>query len=814
MKKCIRGLLLFLAAGYVAGTYAYDFQVDGIYYTIVGETVEVDDDGSRIAYSGEVVIPPSVTYNGEIYPVTSIGEDAFYGCTGLTSIVIPESVTSIDYGAFWGCTGLTSITIPESVTSIGGTVFWDCTGLTEVIWNARVCNIEEVGFSHPFYACDNIKQFTFGDNVELIPAGLCLGLTGLTSIEIPESVKEIEPSAFYGCTGLTTITIPELVTSIGDYAFSGCTGLTEVIWNARLCSNDGRLSSFSNCTNITTFVFGDEVSQVPDELCYGLSGLTSVTIGESVTSIGAEAFSSCTGLTTVTIPNSVTSIGAEAFSSCTGLTSVTIGNSVTSIDDRAFYGCTGVTTVTIPESVVSISNYAFMDCTGLTSVQWNARSCSNSGETSPFSNCTNITAFVFGDEVSQVPDYLCYGLSGLTSVTIPESVTQVGDMAFIYCTSLASVEWNVRQCDDYTVSPFWECTALDRFVFGEMVEYIPAQLCNGLTNLSAVTIPESVTSIGGYAFVNCSGLTSITIPESVTVIGDAVFSGCSGVTTITIPSGVTHIGDYAFWGMRLESVMSQATTPPEIWSNTFDDYGMTLYVPAGSKVKYQTAKYWRNFTDIQETGVTQYRVDVSSSDDSMGSVMGSGEYAEGSEVTLAAIPADGYRFVRWSDGNTENPRRVTVTGDMSFVAEFEKIYSIYSLSVVSNDEKMGRVTGGGEYKEGEVVTITAIPADGYRFVRWNDGNTENPRRVTVTGDMTFVAEFELDGSAVESPGNDAMRVYVVGRTLHVENNTDTYRVYTASGQLVYMGDDTTVSLADAGVYIVRTGERSQKVIVK
>ena len=487
---------------------------------------------------------------------------------------------------------------------------------------------------------------------------------------------------------------------------------------------------------------------------------------------------------------------------------------MTSIDDRAFYGCTGVTTVTIPESVVSISNYAFMDCTGLTSVRWNARSCSNSGGTSPFSNCTNITAFVFGDEVSQVPDYLCYGLSGLTSVTIPESVTQVGDMAFIGCTSLASVEWNVRQCDDYTVSPFWECTALDRFVFGEMVEYIPAQLCNGLTNLSAVTIPESVTSIGNSAFSGCMGLTSITIPESVTVIGDAVFSGCSGVTTIIIPSGVTHIGDYAFWGMRLESVMSQATTPPEIWSNTFDDYGMPLYVPAGSKVKYQTAKYWRNFTDIQETGVTQYRVDVSSSDDSMGSVMGSGEYAEGSEVTLAAIPADGYRFVRWNDGNTENPRRVTVTGDMTFVAEFEKIYSIYSLSVVSNDEKMGRVTGGGEYKEGEVVTITAIPANGYRFVRWNDGNTENPRRVTVTGDMTFVAEFELDGSAVESPGNDAMRVYVVGRTLHVENNTDTYRVYTASGQLVYMGNDTTVSLADAGVYLVRTRERSQKVIVK
>lgn len=125
MKKCIRGLLLFLAAGYVAGAYAYDFQVDGIYYTIVGETVEVDDDGSYAAYSGEVIIPPSVTYNGKEYPVTSIGDNAFWNCTGLTSVTIPSLVTSIGDWAFWGCDGLTSITIPESVTSIGEAVFFN-----------------------------------------------------------------------------------------------------------------------------------------------------------------------------------------------------------------------------------------------------------------------------------------------------------------------------------------------------------------------------------------------------------------------------------------------------------------------------------------------------------------------------------------------------------------------------------------------------------------------------------------------------------------------------------------------------------------
>ncbi len=262
------------------------------------------------------------------------------------------------------------------------------------------------------------------------------------------------------------------------------------------------------------------------------------------------------------------------------------------------------------------------------------------------------------------------------------------------------------------------------------------------------------------------------------------------------------IGDYAFtYCTRLGSVTSQATTPPEIWPNTFDDFYMPLYVPAGSKVKYQTAKYWRNFTDIQETGVTQYRVDVFSSDDSMGSVMGGGTYDEGETVTLAAIPVNGYHFVRWSDGNTDNPRQVTVTEDLSLTAEFS---ASCKLTVSSGDDTKGSVT----------AVLTATPKEGYRFVQWSDGNTDNPRTVFVTESVDLVAEFELDGSAVESPGNDAMRIYVVGRTLHVENNTDTYRVYTATGQLVYMGNDTTVSLADAGVYIVRIGGRSQKVIVK
>ena len=228
---------------------------------------------------------------------------------------------------------------------------------------------------------------------------------------------------------------------------------------------------------------------------------------------------------------------------------------------------------------------------------------------------------------------------------------------------------------------------------------------------------------------------------------------------------------------------------------------MPLYVPAGSKAKYQAAKYWRNFVNMQETGVSRYTVEVISTDEAMGSVMGGGTYDEGETVTLAAIPVSGYHFVQWSDGNTDNPRQVTVTEDLSLTAEFS---ASCKLTVSSGDDTKGSVT----------AVLTATPKEGYRFVRWNDGNTDNPRTVFVTESVDLVAEFESVSTGMEAMSGESTRIYVVGRTLHVENNTDTYREYTATGQLVYMGNDTTVSLADAGVYLVRTGERSQKVIVK
>ena len=578
---------------------AHDFEVGGIYYNITSstaKTVAVTYKGNEYKsysdeYTGSVTIPSSVTYSGTTYSVTSIGDYAFYSCSGLTSVTIGNSVTSIGDYAFYSCSGLTSVTIPNSVISIGD-------------------------------------------------------------------------YAFCSCSGLTSVTIGNSVTSIGNNAFGTCLGLTEVNYNAKNCTSMGS-DVFSICPNFKTLNIGDKVKTIPNYAFYYCDNLTTVTIPNSVTSIGDSAFKYCKGLTSVTIPNSVTSIGDYAFYFCTGLTSVTIGNSVRSIGSEAFKscsnlkivvnfsnltfskgssnygyiacyanqvinapngsivkdcvfykadnvnilvvylgnatelilptefnggnytigseafsGCSGLTTVTIPNSVTKIGDWAFYNCKGLTEVNYNAENCTSMGSSSypVFSGCSSLKTLNIGNEVNTIPNSAFSGCSGLTTVTIPNSVTTIGSEAFSGCSGLTEVNYNAENCTSMGSSSypvFSGCSSLKTLNIGNEVKTIPNYAfsgCSGLTevnynaenctsmgsssypvfsgcsSLKTLNIGNEVKTIPKYAFYSCSGLTSVTIGNSVTSIGSYAFYSCLGLTSVTIGNSVTSIDNGAFDG--------------------------------------------------------------------------------------------------------------------------------------------------------------------------------------------------------------------------------------------------------------------------
>ena len=573
-----------------------------------------------------VTIPSSVTF---------IGGEAFSGCSGLKSIVveagntsydsrnnsnaiietatntliagcqstvISQSVTSIGNYAFMGCSGLTSVTIPKGVTSIGEYAF-SGSRLTDVYCYAdRVPSTDSNAFKSFFSdgiicpdICNAILRVPSGSVEQYKKTSPWSDFGTIIPFDNPHIgsiyyiFSENEASVTYqryqdnhyisDCSG--SIVIPEFVTyngktyrvtGIGDYAFYNCSGLTSV-------------------------TIGNGVTSIGEGAFYGCSGLTSVNIGDDVTSIGSSAFSGCSSLTSIIIPNSVTSIGRFAFRDCSGLTSVTIGSGMTSIGEYAFNKCSGLTSVTIPNGVTSVGEYAFEGCSGLTSV-------------------------TIGSGVTSIGEYAFSGCSGLTSVTIPNSVMSIGRSAFCDCNCLTSVtlESNAFVSHDresyygiYESMLYLFGDQVKEYVIGNAVTCIGAGAFNDCSGMSSVTIPNSVTSIGSSAFQGCRSLTSITIPNSVTSIGYEAFSGCSGLVSITIPHNVMSIRGSAFDGCNLRNVLIKCTTPPSIRESTFTDQVFNhaiLYVPTECRNAYAYDDAWYKFINIRETDMTEEQVSM------------------------------------------------------------------------------------------------------------------------------------------------------------------------------------------------------------
>ena len=406
----------------------------------------------------------------------------------------------------------------------------------------------------------------------------------IAQVEIGNEVTSIQDFAFDNCTGLTSISIGNSVTSLGFCAFAGCIGLT------------------------------------------------SVSIPESVTSIGMYAFSNCRKLSSVTIPNRVTNIGMRAFYLCSGLTSICMSENVSSIESETFIGCSSLTSVIIPNSVKSIRDSAFYACTGLTSVSM-GDSVTSIGYQA-FAYCSSLTSIRMSESVISIGYEAFYACSELTSMTIPNSLTSIGTGAF------ANTRWYDEQPDGIiyinNVLYAYKGTMLANTAIDvrEGTLSISGEAFENYTNLTAVTIPNSLTSIGysafahsgltsvimsdsvasigSAAFYGCNGLTSVIIPNSVTSIGNSAFYLCCGLTSVSIGNSVTSIGDEVFYGCSgLTSITNLNPVPVHIDNSTF--YGVNkntcvLKVPAGSVEWYRQAPEWQEFLPIvaiEESGMPE-----------------------------------------------------------------------------------------------------------------------------------------------------------------------------------------------------------------
>ena len=580
-----------------------------------GGTLVSGDVIREIKYGGTISIP-TFTRNGygfagwdKVVPTTMPGEDTVitatwnpiftldggkitdltdYGKT-LTTIDIPseidgETITAIDGDAFLDGTLLTSITIPDSVTNIGDLAFYNCPIEKATIPIIAINHISEM----------NLKEvvITSGESIGENAFANCILLT---SVDIPDSVMSIDSYAFANCSSLTSISIPDSVISISEWAFFDCTSLKNI-----------------------TFGDNSQLVSIGSRVFDGCDSLTSIVMPDNVTSIGTYAFNNCTSLNSITIPDSVTSIGIEAFYNCpiknatiptiavehipqSNLKEVVI-TSGESINLGAFAYCTSLESVTIPDSVTSIGANAFSNCTSLNSIS--IPDSVTIIDLSAFSSCSSLQSVIFGENsaLESISSYAFAYCDALTSITIPSSEMSIGTYAFSNCIALNEVNYlgTIDQwveidfaVNDCSSNPLYYANNL--YIDGVLVEEvvltnatkISSNAFRNYTSLTSVTIPDSVTDIGAYAFEGCpiekatipafaavaisnpslkevvitSGesicnrafesctlLNSITIPDSVVSIGYSAFDNCPSLVTITFGenSQLTSIGEFAF----------------------------------------------------------------------------------------------------------------------------------------------------------------------------------------------------------------------------------------------------------------------------
>lgn len=586
-------VLAMLCVSVTASADDFDFQVGGIFYkksgtyydsssgsykSVVYVAPQFNNSSSNAsAYSGDIVIPESVEYDGVVYTVRGIYSYAFRYCTDVTSVTLPASVTSISSYAFEGCSGLESINL-ENVTSLSTECFWNCTSLKSV----NLSNATSFS-SWVFRNCTALESVTLSPSLASISNYTFYGCTSLTSLTLPASVTSIGSYAFYGCSKLESINIPSNVTSISEYAFYQCTSLKGIV----LPTGIKAIANFSfyNCSAMESINFPEGLENIGQCALQGCAKISTVSLPQSLIYIGGSAFQGI-GVTAYTVANGNTKFIADegvlydinkekivAYPSAKEGPFV-VPSTVTALGDYAFSGATKLTELTIPASVLTIGKYAFDNCSALESLvfedgeEYLTLSRGSSGGDIYINNRwvypslyqLPLKSLYIGRNLKYNDCFLLNCCSNLTNITIGATVTSIPEYAFYSCYNISKVTYN-----------------------GTLASWCGIDFANSNSTPFYYTEKSPLLYIGGNAVAN-----DVTIPAGVTEIKAHAFQNMTGVNSVTVPTSVNTIGESAFNAPSLEKIVFEDAPASLANANAFASTAF-LYVPAAQVSAYKTS---------------------------------------------------------------------------------------------------------------------------------------------------------------------------------------------------------------------------------
>lgn len=607
-------------------------------------------------YEYSAIIPETVEYGDATYTVTAIGDRAF--CfTHINSIQIPSSVIVIGRSAFEGSYTLEKITIPESVTIIGDDAFRTCKVLKEISLGSKIDSIGRGAF----FNCNALTRvlisdmdawckISFGDShsnplqyahhlylngeevtnvimpnvLDYVGDYIFQGASEITDIILPDNPKYIGDYAFAGCSKLKKIEIPSSVVSIGKGACSNCDALKEVIIPNTVL--DLGSHAFESCRYIETLSIGDGITSIAPYAFHDCTRIRNLSMGNSIEYVEDHGFSACTRITEVVLPASVTTVGPSAFSQCKRIEKLILNPGLKNIGVGAFAGVDSLKQVVIPKSVTKIDHAAFLACLKLSNLIFEDgdETLTFGNASNPFKNNIRLTNIYLGRNISFIKfsDSPFSQLEKLKTLEIGPTVTCIPAKCFYKCPALETVKFNMRQAS-VEAGAFTDCNSLSKVEAPDLETWCNISFedvdANPLTTaqhlyidskeVTEITLPENIKSIGSFSFYGFKDLTSLTINADLNLIGNSAFQRCTELNKIIFNnSGTLEMGNLAFADChRIGEIICNSSIPPtstnyHIFTGTTYE-NAKLYVPFIYLNQYKSEIPWDKFMNIITTKI-------------------------------------------------------------------------------------------------------------------------------------------------------------------------------------------------------------------